>query len=88
MLKHRVAFHRVWSTEHGTLLDCLPKNNPDEENLSAAAFDVMTLCWKIDPKERPHMHELQARYQELQAAQQVMGSTQNLEGALEKLSVS
>ena len=47
----------------------------------------MALCWKIDPEERPHMYELQARYQS-QAAQLVTGDAQKLGVALEKLSVS
>jgi len=60
-LKNAKAFLRAWALTPEILIELLPKSNPDEL-LSQAAFEIMMVCWRLDPMERPHMREAQARY--------------------------
>ena len=40
----------------------LPTTNPADDVLSRHAFEVMQLCWKLDPVQRPKMFAAQQRY--------------------------
>jgi hypothetical protein len=60
-----MEFFKAWVLDRKILSDHLPGTNPTIEadvKLSEAAFEVMTACWKLNPNERPHMREVQARY--------------------------
>ena len=60
-LKNPNAFFKAWALMPETLIDLLPKSNPDTQ-LSDTAFEVMASCWKLDPEERPPMREALSRY--------------------------
>jgi serine/threonine protein kinase len=59
------AFWKAWLRKPEILADALPKENPDKENLSQAAFEVMSQCWNLDPAKRPTMREVEDRYSAL-----------------------
>lgn len=53
----------AWSRDPKILHRALPVQNPVDGILSLRAFEVMKLCWELDPQSRPRMVQAQSRYQ-------------------------
>jgi hypothetical protein len=64
-LKSHSAFREAWlSDPPEVLINLLASMAKQDTLLSKAAFEILTLCWKYKPADRPRMTEAQARYQQ------------------------
>ena len=57
-----LSFRKLWEDDPEALVRSLPQTNPVNDILSIHAFNVMKLCWKLDPEQRPKMMRAQSLY--------------------------
>ena len=57
-----IQFLKLWEDHPMDLMQFLPVTNPVDDILSIRAFEVMQLCWNLDPEKRPKMIKAQSQY--------------------------